>query len=247
MPRFNRRFEVKREMSDGGKIRPDDDKLTPEEIDKLERKLEEEEFDSDREPDLNYEEIEEERKQEKEFNSDYVDLKIEEIEKEDETIENKIEERTKSIEIKLDEKGNPIVPEGWTFLIHGSSLDRWDSSLLGKDFTVGKGIINGKEEKGRALCCAERSTAKFDYERDGSNTAKVYGGKGETFQIRVLFYKNPRLGDAKIVREKLDSEALKDVTKYYMYQGGRHPAVPVGTKLTFLEKGNFDEITRNFR
>ena len=28
-----------------------------------------------------------------------------------------------------------------------------------------------------------------------------------------------------------------------MYQGGRHPAVPAGTKLVFVKNGNFDEIT----
>ena len=40
-------------------------------------------------------------------------------------------------EIILDENGCPVLPEGWTFLTHGSSLDRWDSSLLGNDFVVG--------------------------------------------------------------------------------------------------------------
>ena len=38
-----------------------------------------------------------------------------------------------TIEIEIDENGNPVMPEGWTFLIHGSSLDRWDETLLGND------------------------------------------------------------------------------------------------------------------
>ena len=28
-----------------------------------------------------------------------------------------------------------------------------------------------------------------------------------------------------------------------MYQDGRHPAIPAGTKLSFLTNGDFDEIT----
>lgn len=41
----------------------------------------------------------------------------------------------------------------------------------------------------------------------------------------------------------MNQDELKDVSKYYMYQGGRHPAVPSGTKLVFLQNGDFDEIT----
>lgn len=149
----------------------------------------------------------------------------------------------KDVEIKIDEKGNPVIPDGWTFLAHGSSLDRWDSSLLGNDFVVGNGDVNGQSIKGRPLCCVERSVASFDYERSGSNTAKSYGGKEQSFEIRVLFYKNPRLGEGKAVRDKLSADEIKDVSKYYMYQDGRHPAVPAGTKLVFVKSGDFDEIT----
>lgn len=173
MARFNKRFEVRREMSDGGKIRPDDD------------------FD-----DIN------DDVSENVFNDEEL-------------------KRQQNIEIKVDENGNPVIPEGWTFLTHGSSLDRWDTSLLGNDFTVGNGVVNGREVKGRPLCCVERSDAKFSYERRGSTTAKAYGGKQQAFEIRVLFYKDPRLGSGKVVRDKLNQDELKDVSKYYMYQGGQ--------------------------
>lgn len=203
MARF-RRFEVKKEMQDGGKIRPDDNKgKTRKEID----------------PEL-LEELGKVGFDDEEF----------EVEQED-------------IEIKLDEKGNPVMPDGWTFLTHGSSFDRWDTSLLGNDFVVGNGKVNGQEVKGRPLCCVEKSDAKFNYERRGSNTAKAYGGKQQAFEIRVLLYKNPRLGEGKIVRDKLSPDEIKDISKYYMYQDGRHPAVPVGTKLCFVKSGDFDEIT----
>lgn len=204
MARFNKRFEVKREMSDSGKIRPDDNEsnnqknIDPELLEELEKVgFDDEEFVPQQE----------------------------------------------DIEIKTDENGDPVIPEGWTFLTHGSSLDRWDTSLLGTDFIVGKGKVNGQEVKGRPLCCVERSDAKFNYERRGSTTAKAYGGKQQSFEIRVLFYKNPRLGDGKIVRDKLNQDEIKNVSKYYMYQDGRHPAVPVGTKLVFVKSGDFDEIT----
>ena len=152
MARFNKRFEVKREMSDSGKIRPDDNEsnnqknIDPELLEELEKVgFDDEEFVPQQE----------------------------------------------DIEIKTDENGDPVIPEGWTFLTHGSSLDRWDTSLLGTDFIVGKGKVNGQEVKGRPLCCVERSDAKFNYERRGSTTAKAYGGKQQSFEIRVLFYKNP--------------------------------------------------------
>lgn len=147
------------------------------------------------------------------------------------------------IKFRLDQKGNPILPEGWTFLTHGSSLEKWDASLLGNDFVVGNGIVNGHVVSGRPLCCVERSVAKFDYERSGRNTAKDYGGQEQFFEVRVLFYKNPRLGDGKTVRDKLSQNEIKEISEYYMYQGGRHPAVPTGTKLVFVKSADFDEIT----
>ncbi len=211
MARFNKRFEVKNETSDGVKIRPDDDKQY--------------------------------QQNGGQSSLEQQGIILEEAQQAGGFDDEEIESQQEDIEVEIDENGNPIIPEGWTFLIHGSSLDKWDTSLLGNDFVVGNGTADGQVIGGRPLCCVERSVAKFDYERSGSNTAKAYGGKQQAFEIRVLFYKNPRLGDGKIVRDKLNQDELKDVTKYYMYQGGRHPAVPVGTKLVFVKSGNFDEIT----
>lgn len=199
MARFNRRFEVKREMNDGGKIRPDDSNVNSQR-------------------NIDYELLEELQKVG--FDDD-------------------VEIQQENFEFKIDENNNPIIPEGWTFLTHGSSLDKWDTSLLGNDFIVGNGIVNGKEVTGRPLCCVERDDAKFNYARSGSNTAKVYGGNQHSFEIRILFYKNPRLSDGKVVRDKLNQDELKDISKYYMYQDGRHPAVPVGTKLIFVKRRRF--------
>ena len=148
-------------------------------------------------------------------------------------------------EITLDENGCPVLPEGWTFLTHGSSLDRWDTSLLGNDFIVGEGMANGQNTIRKPLCCVERHVAKFDYDRSGANTAQSYGGKHQAFQIRVLYYCNPRTSDGRSVREKLSPEQISEINKCYMYQGGRHPAVPAGTKLSFLTNGDFDEITNS--
>ena len=60
-------------------------------------------------------------------------------------------------------------------------MDRWDSSLLGMDFTVGRGQVAGHWYSHRPLCCVERSDARFQYARDGSNTARTYGGKEDPF------------------------------------------------------------------
>lgn len=221
MARFRERFEVKNEMQDGGKIRSDDNKQTGGKSSKqtqeeIRQELERVGFND-------WEDIEENI-------SDEVDIEENEQEQNEYTI-------------TLDKNGNPVIPEDWTFLIHGSSGDRWDKALLGNDFVVGNGKSNGQDVKKRPLCCVERSDAQFNYERRGSNTAKAYGGKDDAFEIRILFLKNPRLGEGKAVREKLNSDELKDVSKYYMYQDGRHPAVPSGTKLVFLKSSDFDEIT----
>lgn len=199
MARFNRRFEVKREMKDGGNIRPDDSNANSQ------RNIDSE--------------------------------LLEELQKVG--FDDEIEMPQENVEFETDENGNPIIPEGWTFLTHGSSLDRWDTSLLGNDFMVGNGTVNGKEVKEIPLCCVERDDAKFNYARSGSNTAKAYGGNQRSFEIRILFYKNPRLSDGKIVRDKLNQDELKDISKYYMYQDGRHPAVPAGTKLIFVKRRRF--------
>lgn len=206
MSRFGRfeGFEVKKEMRDGGVIRPDDNTVvTPKHMD------------------------------------DDLLSELSKVGFDDEEVVSE----EKNIDIQLDDMGNPIMPEDWTFITHGSSLDRWNPDLLGSDFVVGTGKVNGKELKGIPLCCVERTDAKFSYERYGRNTAKTYGGKQQAFEIRVLLYKNPRLSVGKSVREKLNPEEIKKILKYYMYQDGRHPAVPAGTKLTFLKNTDFDEIT----
>ncbi len=141
MARFNKRFEVRREMSDGGKIRPDDD------------------FD-DINDDIS----------ENVFNDEEL-------------------KRQQNIEIKVDENGNPVIPEGWTFLTHGSSLDRWDTSLLGNDFTVGNGVVNGREVKRRPLCCVERSDAKFSYERRGVLLLKHMVESNKHLKLEYFFIK----------------------------------------------------------
>ncbi len=214
MARFGR-FEVRREMRDAGTIRPDDAyKQNGGQSSKEQREAIENEANKIG------------------FDDEELQLTdgISEVEKE-------------TISIQVDDKGNPVLPAEWTYITHGSSRDRWDTSLLGNDFVVGNGTANGKEVRNRPLCCVERSVAKMDYERSGANAAKAYGGEQQAFEIRVLLYKNPRLGDGRAVREKLDGAQTRELLKYYMYQDGRHPAVPAGTKLTFLKNGGFDDIT----
>lgn len=138
----------------------------------------------------------------------------------------------------MKQQTSPPVPEGWTYLIHGSSMDRWDSSLLGTDFTVGRGQVAGHWYSHRPLCCVERSDARFQYARDGSNTARTYGGKEAPFELRVLLPKDPRS-----TGESCSEEDRKDLFRYYSNFHYRHPIVPAGTELRFLEKGTFDEVT----
>ena len=197
---MRRRFEVRREMNDSGKIRPDNDKHNNQKV---------------IDPDL-----------------------LEEAERVgfDDEINEPLQE---NIEIKTDKNGNPILPNGWTFLIHDSTKDEWDTSLLGKDFVVGNCMLAQKETDRKPLFCVDRSVAEFDY----GITNKDYAENQHPFQIRVLFYKDPKAKDGNEVREKLNIDEQKDVSRYYTYQQGWKPAVPIGTKLTFLKNGDFDEIT----
>ena len=136
--------------------------------------------------------------------------------------------------IETDDKGNPIIPENWTFLVHGSSMDGWDSSILGEDFTIT-----------RNLSCVERDRAKTDFLHNGRTTADTYGDNNP-FRIHVLFYKNPRKVGPTMV-QKLGKDKIRSILKYYdsQEQGGRHPVVPIGTKMTYLKSSDYDEISES--
>lgn len=148
-------------------------------------------------------------------------------------------ERTKQQQrgmiIETDDKGNPIIPENWTFLVHGSSLDRWDSSDLGKDFTI-------KEN----LSCVERDDAKEDFLYSGRTTADTYSGDNHPFRIHVLFYKNPNKVGPTMV-QKLGRDKVRGILDCYdsQQQGRRHPIVPKGTKMTYLKSSDYDEISES--
>lgn len=149
-------------------------------------------------------------------------------------------------DIPLENDGSPKVPEGWTYLRHGSNMDKWDESMLENDFVVGDGFVAGQKASNRPLCCVERDTAKYEYMQSKGNAAESYGKGNKPFEIRVLLYKDPFMGkseDKAIVNEKLSEDEKKDVHKYYMYQGGRHPAVPTNTKLVYIKNTEYDEIT----
>lgn len=141
------------------------------------------------------------------------------------------------------DKEDPVLPQGWTYLIHGSSMNRWDSSVVGKDFIVGdSGGENGL--RSFALSAIAREDALKDQKR-GFNTTQGYAGKDGAFQIRVLFFKDPRYGDTSAsVTSQVNAEELKEINRYYGFQGGRHPAVPNKTKLIALGETSFDEITQ---
>ena len=138
----------------------------------------------------------------------------------------------------------PVLPKGWTYLRHGSSIDRWNVNVLGHNFIVGD--INGKINHFKPLCCVEKNDAVFDYNMSGYNTAASYGGINGNFEIRVLFYEDVIRRKSKYsdyVKSLLNEEELKDIRKYYSFQEYRHPAVPVTTELIYLSTTDYDEIT----
>lgn len=123
---------------------------------------------------------------------------------------------------------SPVIPDGWTFLVHNTSVDRWKSDQQGQDFKV----------SGR-LCCVTNEERLKD-----KTSGSAYGSNETAFQIRVLFFddlihiKKPE--NTKLKAE-LSQEALADITKWYSFQGWRHPAVPNGTKLIKISETDYDE------
>jgi hypothetical protein len=138
----------------------------------------------------------------------------------------------------------PILPKGWTYLRHGSSIDRWDNNVIGHNFIVG--LIKGNLSQDKPLCCIERKDAILDYNMRGFDFAAAFGGIIDNFEIRVLFFEDVLRGKSQhsnYVKSLLDEEELKDIKAYYSFQDYRHPAVPVATKLVYLSTTYYNEIT----
>ena len=141
----------------------------------------------------------------------------------------------------------PVIPEGWTYLRHGTGFDRWHKEDLEKGFTVGKfNELNKNISFG--LSCVERSVALNDAKR-GYNTAKNYGNKNNFFEIRVLIYQDSiryKSENQAFLENRVVQEIREELFKNYYnnrFYGGRHPVVPRNTELIYLGTSTYDEIS----
>lgn len=129
----------------------------------------------------------------------------------------------------------PVIPIGWTYLAHGSNTGRWKPDEVGKDFVVTS-----------PLCCVTKQDMETDKRHGFKGSVYTYSAAtANPFQIRVLFFKNIvryRMPDCAQVEKELSEETIHDITKYYSYQGWRHPAVPSKTKLVKIAQTDYDEV-----
>lgn len=142
----------------------------------------------------------------------------------------------------IDEKGNPKLPEGWTYLIHGTNTSQWNKEILEGDSFVVKGIEAG-------LYCVEKENA-IENQKTGSDVSKIHSQlkqqQGEKdFEIRCLIYKDlRRQKDREEFAGRLTQEEIDDVNRYHTKKP-YYPSVPNGTKLIKLTTTEFDEITNS--
>ena len=132
-------------------------------------------------------------------------------------------------------KEQPLIPSGWTYLVHGSNAERWKPDELGQDFTVS-----------RPLSCITKQDMETDKRHGFQGSAYTYSSTTQNpFQIRVLFFKNvihSNAPDCQQVKKELSPETIQDITSYYSYQQWRHPAVPSKTKLIKIAQTDYDEV-----
>lgn len=147
----------------------------------------------------------------------------------------------KEIKIKLNEKGEPILPNGWTFMIHGSNTSQWNKEVLNGDSFIVKGNEAG-------LYCVERKKA-IENQKNGSDVSKMHSNKNQAegeknIEIRCLIYKDLRRPkDREEFLDILTEEEIKVVNEFHTNKP-YYPAIPNGTKLQKIAQTEFDEITR---
>lgn len=147
----------------------------------------------------------------------------------------------REIKIKLNEKGEPLLPNGWTFMIHGSNTSQWNKEVLNSDSFVVKGNEAG-------LYCVEKDKA-IENQRNGSNVSKMHSEKNQkegekNIEIRCLIYKDlRRQKDREQFLGKLTDEEINVVNEFHTNKP-YYPAIPNGMKLIKIAQTEFDEITQ---
>ncbi|HCC23462.1 TPA: hypothetical protein DF272_04805 [Candidatus Falkowbacteria bacterium] len=134
------------------------------------------------------------------------------------------------------------IPEGWTYLKHGTNLIRWPEGT--DPYVQDRLVIN----RGNGLSVVTKEEYEEDIKRGNYNTTKSYQStvkpegmseadykkRNHEFEIRVLFWGNVHHNSKwRSFKGILSPELLEKIAKYYFknMQGGRHPVIPRGEKL----------------
>lgn len=121
-----------------------------------------------------------------------------------------------------------VVPRGWTTLIHGTNVDRWD---IGADTVTISGM--GLSAITAETAARHREDARRVGNPDAYNTTGGYAAKGaptaQSVEVRTLFYRDDlaagrgALPDVRDIRASLDDAKRDLIAKYHQ---PRHPIIP---------------------
>lgn len=159
----------------------------------------------------------------------------------------KIQDIKNNIGTVIEEDGEqipfcPPIPEGWTYLQHGTNLLNWnddenpyntDLLTIDKPLSV---ITRESFERSHQNTQGSYNTTK-NYStafKPKAMSEQEFEEKNQPFEIRVLFYQNhPRQRTRQEYTEKLGEETMKEIAKYYFLnrQSGRHPLIPKNEEL----------------
>lgn len=150
-------------------------------------------------------------------------------------------------------EGQPFIPDGWTYLAHGTSKVEWRTTDLDAESEI---VISGM-----GLSAITREMAEEDAKRYTGNSSTTSGyaahrrrpeGMSEEefahlsvpFEMRILFY--PEDASARFKTERwqaLPPETRENINHYYYknHQHGRHPLIPRGETLLPLSKDTAED------
>ena len=130
-------------------------------------------------------------------------------------------DRIKEIEAMFDNDVAPL-PTGWTYLVHGTSADRWDADM--DEVVVGGFGGLSAISKEDAIKTAKRG---FSSTTDGYSRSR--GAQSSPLEIRIVYpsesmsRRRVALGQDVDVKANLSKEIIDLATKTYQ---DRHPKIP---------------------
>ncbi len=144
--------------------------------------------------------------------------------------------------IEDEEAFEPVIPEGWTTLYHGTNYVKWQNfDIQNADrFTIRRGlsVVSQHElDKQRQDTGGETKQTYGIVAQPPDMDDETFARLNRPFEIRVVFYGNAhQMRPFMSLRDRLEPEAMDLIAKYYYKNRmmGRHPLIPGKTELIRL-------------